>query len=110
VTNVPGTLPADKFPVYVQDTAPASWMSKPVFLWHRVQETVLTSSGTYATYAACCHKIKNPEKFIYEEYTFADWDREFGDDVDLCQCAVTAPKDIERLTGFMEESIDEDPA
>jgi hypothetical protein len=99
---------------FVKDTAEAAWTKDGVYLWHRVDHTERPSAtscdGLPESYAvtACGHWVKDPVEFIDHEMSFADWDREYGDDVDLCQCAVSAPKDVAKVYGFMKGSLDDE--
>jgi hypothetical protein len=93
---------------YVKDTAPASWTKDGVYLWHRVEAQSSNLPVVGWAEAACGHRISEPVEFIDREMSFADWDREYGDDVDLCQCAVSAPKDVAKVLSFMKEPAEDE--
>jgi len=92
--------------VYIRSTEADS---KGKFWWHSVSHWNLrVSPESYMT--QCGQKI-SPVIMCYppgdaEHLTLADWDRLFGDDVDLCECAVTAPEDRVRVLGIPSEETD----
>lgn len=94
--------------VYVKDTAPMAWgqRDKDTFLWHRMEAASSSFSSPGWVDAGCGHRISKPTEFIDHDMSFADWDHEYGDDVDLCQCAVSSPKDVAKVTKFMQENTD----
>lgn len=98
--------------IYVKDTAPMAWGPKDneTYLWHLasfvhggVKAHELKDVSWVET--SCGHRIQEPTEFIDHDMSFADWDREYGTNVDLCSCAVYG-KDAERVAELIQENTD----
>lgn len=97
---------------YVKDTLPAAWVEGEVYLWHRIEGVSFTDDGSPpgncrmadVFLARCGRRVTTQDmtRVIHREMTLSDWIDRFGDDWDLCECAVSQA-DAARVAGAIRE-------
>jgi hypothetical protein len=90
--------------VYVKDNTSQAGQ-EGVLLWHAIDREVALLSASWWVTRCNWDVIGSGLEFIDEPMSLADWDRVFGDDVDICECAVTAPEDMRRVVSVVEEHL-----
>lgn len=86
-------------PRYVQDAEPDK---DGKFWWHAVASRRRQAGYPAIFSTGCMQELEDPVRSsISEEMTRAKWEERFGDDFDLCMCAVDSPEDLEWMAGVV---------
>lgn len=76
--------------------------------WHARREEVtdlaVALPGDARKFVSRCGALVEARQLLEGTRTLADWLAEFGDEVDLCWCAVTSPEDTAKLARVIAEN------
>jgi hypothetical protein len=90
---------------YVLDTRPDA---EGHFWWHARREEATDLSvalpGDARRFVTRCGDLVEAQRLLEGTRTLKDFLDEFGDDVDLCWCAVTSPEDAARMGAMIAEN------